>query len=203
MKNERKQVFSSKVLLAVAASFFIGCPDGWAIPATPISAVASVMQSSVVKGTVVDANGESIIGASVVVKSNTTIGSITDLDGKFELSNVPPQGVLVVSYVGYQTQEISYSGNQPLRIVLKEDTEMLDEVVVVGYGTQKKATLSGSVTSVGGEKLAQTPVTNVSQGLAGRLPGVVAVSNTSEPGYDGATITIRGVNTFPDFITIL
>ena len=73
---------------------------------------------------------------------------------------------------------------------------VLDEVVIVGYGAQKKATLSGSVTSVGGEKLAKTPVTNVSQGLAGRLPGVVAVSNTSEPGYDGATITVRGVNTF-------
>lgn len=79
---------------------------------------------------------------------------------------------------------------------MKEDTELLDEVVIVGYGAQKKATLSGSVTSVGGEKLAKTPVTNVSQGLAGRLPGVVAVSNTSEPGYDGATITVRGVNTF-------
>ena len=196
MKNEKKRVFSSKVLLAVTASFFIGCPDGWAVSAAPMSAVTSVMQSSVVKGTVVDATDDPIIGASVVLKNNTSVGTITDLDGNFEISNVPQQGILIVSYVGYQTQEISYSGNQPLRIVLKEDTEMLDEVVVVGYGTQKKATLSGSVTSVGGEKLAQTPVTNVSQGLAGRLPGVVAVSNTSEPGYDGATITIRGVNTF-------
>ena len=125
----------------------------------------------------------------------TTNGTVTDLDGNFTL-NVRSGATLRISYIGYLTQEVLTGNKDFIDIVLKEDNELLDEVVIVGYGTQKKATLSGSVTSVGGEKLVQAPVTNVSQSLAGRLPGVVAVANTSEPGYDDVTITIRGVNTF-------
>ena len=198
MKNEKKRVFSSKALLAVAASFFLGCPDGWAVPATPISAVASVMQSSVVKGTVIDANGEPIIGASVVMKGNTSVGTITDLDGKFEISNVPPQGVLLVSYVGYQAQEITYDGKRTLRIVLKEDTEVLDEVVVVGYGTQKKANLTGAVSAVQFDDIASMPVANTTNMLQGRLPGVVLSGNGAQAGHDTPEIRIRGVGTLGD-----
>ena len=87
-------------------------------------------------------------------------------------------------------------GKNKLMVLLEENSEILNDVVVVGYGVQKKATLSGAVTSVKGEDLVKSPVTNVSNGLAGRLPGVFAISNTAEPGYDGSTIRIRGVNTF-------
>lgn len=157
----------------------------------------SAMAQKVVTGTVTDARqGEPLIGVTVKEKG-TSNGAITDVDGKFSIK-VAPNTTLVVSYIGYSTKQVSVAGKTSLEIVLGEDSELLDDVVVVGYGTQKKATLSGAVTSVKGEELLKTPVTNVSQGLAGRLPGVVVVSNTAEPGYDGATIRIRGVNTFGD-----
>ena len=149
-----------------------------------------------VRGKVLDEKTkEALIGVSILEK-NTTNGTVTDFEGNFSLTVNSRNAILNISYIGYVTQQVSVDNNQVLEVLLKEDSEQLDEVVVVGYGAQKKATLSGSVTSVGGEKLARTPVVNLSQGIAGRLPGVVAVSNTSEPGYDGATITIRGVNTF-------
>ena len=104
------------------------------------------MQAGTVKGTVVDATGEPIIGANIMVKG-TTNGCITDIDGNFSLSNA--KGTLVVSFIGYKSQEIVVKGNETnLKVVLAEDSEMLDEVVVVGYGTQKKATMTGSVTVV-------------------------------------------------------
>lgn len=152
-------------------------------------------QTLTVKGTVLDAkSNEPLIGVSVIEKGSSN-GTMTDIDGNFNVK-VPKDAVLKFSYLGYQAQEISVNGKTLLNVVMKEDNAQLDEVVVVGYGLQKKATLSGSVTSVSGDKLAKVPVTNVSQGIAGRLPGVVVVSNTAEPGYDGATITVRGVNTF-------
>lgn len=198
MKDERKQLFSSKVLLAVAASFFLGCPDGLAASTMSVDAVAMVQQSSVVRGVVLDANGEPVIGASVVLKSNTSVGTITNLDGKFEISNVPPQGVLLVSYVGYQAQEMAYDGKRTLRIVLKEDTEMLDEVVVVGYGTQKKANLTGAVSAVQFDDIASMPVANTTNMLQGRLPGVVLSGNGAQAGHDTPEIRIRGVGTLGD-----
>lgn len=198
MKNERKQSFSSKTLLVVAASIFIGCPSGLTVSATPINAVSAGMQSSVVKGTVVDVNDEPVIGASVVLKGNASVGTITDLDGNFELSDIPRQGVLVISFVGYQNQEISYEGERSLRIVLKEDTEILDEVVVVGYGTQKKANLTGAVSAVQFDELASMPVANTTNMLQGRLPGVVLSGNGAQAGYDTPEIRIRGVGTMGD-----
>ena len=156
---------------------------------------AVLAQTSVVKGRVTDDKLKEPLTGVSVMEVGTTNGTVTDLDGNFTL-NVRSGATLRISYIGYLTQEVLTGNKDFIDIVLKEDNELLDEVVIVGYGTQKKATLSGSVTSVGGEKLVQAPVTNVSQSLAGRLPGVVAVANTSEPGYDDVTITIRGVNTF-------
>lgn len=193
MKNKRKQVLFSKVLLTMATSFFVGGPGNFAVAEIPLDRVAIVMQSLTVKGTVGDVNGESIIGASVVVKSNTTLGTITDLDGNFELTNVPAQGMLIVSYVGYKTKEVAYTQGRALKIVLEEDTETLDEVVVVGYGTQKKANLTGSVTSVNFDELATMPVANTTNMLQGRLPGVVLTGNGAQAGYDTPEIRIRGV----------
>ncbi|MEA5127460.1 MAG: TonB-dependent receptor [Proteiniphilum sp.] len=151
-------------------------------------------QQHTITGIITDINGETVIGASIQEKG-TTNGTITNVDGQFTLL-VQPDAVLVVSYIGYRTQEIAAVFNRTIHITLEEATETLEEVVVVGYGVQKKATLSGSVTSVRGDDIVNAPVMNVSNSLAGRMPGVVAISNNSEPGYDGATLRIRGVNTF-------
>lgn len=134
------------------------------------TAVEIVQQSMVVKGSVVDANGYPIIGANVMEKG-TTNGTITDLDGNFSL-NVSSKAVLVISYIGYKSQEVTVdkSNRKSLKISLKEDTELIDEVVVVGYGTQKKATLTGSVSSVGGEDLKKVSATNLSNALRVKLP---------------------------------
>ena len=96
---------------------------------------------------VVDATGEPVIGATVQVKG-TTNGTITDFDGNFTLNNVPEKGILVISYIGYKAQEVNISGKTSIKVVVKEDTEVLDEVVVVGYGVQKKVNLTGSISSI-------------------------------------------------------
>lgn len=158
-----------------------------------ISLAAAVAQS--VRGTVVDSNGEPVIGASVVV-TGTTIGSITDLDGNFSITGVAPSGHLDVSFVGYVTNKVAYHAGQNLRIVLEEDNKMLEEVVAVGYGTQKKANLTGSVANVDNKLLDNRPLTNLSSGLAGLLPGVSVVQTSGQPGSDIGTINIRGIGTF-------
>ncbi|MFC6858550.1 TonB-dependent receptor [Zunongwangia atlantica] len=148
-----------------------------------------------VSGTIIDETGLPLSGATVVEKG-TTNGTQADFDGNFSIEVANENATLVVSFVGYATQEVLIGGKSEIDIVLKEDTAALDEVVIVGYGVQKKETLTGAVSGVGGEELAQAPVTNISQGVAGRIPGVVAISNGGEPGYDGATLRVRGLSTF-------
>ena len=131
-----------------------------------------------------------VIGASVVVKG-TTNGTITGLDGDFSLSGVTKGSILVVSFVGYQNTEVKWNG-QPLTIVLKEDTKVLDEVVVVGYGTQKKANLSGAVAAVDGKVLQDRPITNIGQGLQGVVPNLnITMNNGGAPGAT-SSFNIRG-----------
>ena len=159
-----------------------------------VANVNAVQQSGTCKGVVKDATGEAIIGASVVVKG-TTNGSITDFDGNFELSGVKNGAILQVSYVGYITQEVKYNG-QSLNVVLKEDNMNLEEVVVVGYGTQKKANLTGSVANVNNKLIESRPITSVSAGLQGLLPGVTVTQRSGQPGADNGTIRVRGTGTF-------
>ena len=143
-----------------------------------------------VSGTVKSTNGESIIGANVKV-TGTTIGCITDIDGNFTLE-VPENAKLTVSYIGFQTQEVAINGKSSMSIVLKEDTEMLDEVVVVGYGTQKKVNLTGAVASVSMEKtLGDRPISNVAAALQGAVPGLKIESSSGAPG-DALSYNIRG-----------
>jgi TonB-linked SusC/RagA family outer membrane protein len=154
-------------------------------------AVASTQQNKrVLKGVVVDESGEPIVGATVMVKGSNN-GTITDLDGNFSISDVQPNASLVVSYVGYTNQTVSVAGKPTLRIVLKEDTKALDEVVVIGYGVVKKRDLTGSSVSVSGADLAEIPVTNAAQALAGKAAGVNIVSQNGAPGAD-VNITVRG-----------
>lgn len=147
-------------------------------------------QNKTITGLVVDGNGESIIGASVLVKG-TTNGIITDIDGKFTLNDVPEAGVIQISYIGYKTQEISAKNKANLKVVLVEDNEMLDEVVVVGYGVQKKSDVTGAMIRVGSEELNSRPVANAFEAMLGKAAGVDIVSN-ERPGEVG-TINVRGV----------
>lgn len=144
-------------------------------------------------GTITDANGEPIIGASVQVKG-THDGAVTDLDGRFSLSNVPKNATLLISYVGFTTQEVTWKGS-PLKIRLTEDQQSLNEVVVVGYGTQKKANLSGSVAQINGKALENRPINNVTSGLQGLMPGITITGTNGAPGMDGGSIRVRGVGT--------
>ena len=153
---------------------------------------AVMSQSLSVTGSVTDKNNqEPIIGASVLVEG-TTNGTITNADGEFTLSGVPTGGTIVVSYIGYTTQRIAVNGKTRLTIALAEDTEMLDEVVVVGYGVQKKVNLTGSVSAVKGDALERRPVADATQSLQGLVPGLmVSNSGTGRPGSSG-TLTLRG-----------
>ena len=154
------------------------------------------VQAQQVRGKVTDKTGEGIPGVTVIIKG-TSVGTITDIQGNYSIS-VPDDvndPVLVYSFVGYLSQEVPLGNQSEINISLKEDIKSLEEVVVVGYGEQKKATITGSVSTVGGKEIVQTPVTNVSNSLAGRLPGLTAVTRSGEPGNDGSTIRIRGANT--------
>ncbi|WP_303028783.1 TonB-dependent receptor [uncultured Duncaniella sp.] len=157
-----------------------------AAPAT----VQATPAAAKVTGEVLDATGEPLIGASVMVKG-TTDGVATDLDGRFTL-NVPMGATLVVSYVGYKTQEVNVNSDN-LVITLADDTAMLDEVVVVGYGTQKKATLTGAVATVGSEQLSNKgTLSSPVQALQGQVPGVIITRNSSAPGDESWGMKLRG-----------
>jgi len=148
-----------------------------------------IQQSNTITGVVVDANGEPIIGANVVVKG-TTNGTITDIDGRFSLE-APGNAVLSISYIGYNAQDVKIGNRSSIKIALKEDTQDLDEVIVVGYGTQKKSDLTGAVSSVKTAELQQTPMTSIDQGLVGRASGVLVTQTSGMPGAV-ASIRVRG-----------
>lgn len=147
-------------------------------------------QGKTVSGLVVDKTGEAVIGASVAVKG-TANGSITDFDGKFVLKNVPDEATLKISFVGYKTQEVSVKGKTTLRVTLEEDNELLDEVVVVGYGIQKKSDVTGAMARVGEKELKAMPVRNALEGMQGKTAGV-DITSSQRPGEVGG-ISIRGV----------
>ena len=158
--------------------FLMGVSTGtaYAVAESGITDVKITQQNDSCTGIVKDTTGETVIGASVVVKGSTN-GTITGIDGDFTLNNVPKGSTLVISFVGYETMEVKWTGT-PLNIILKDDTQMLDEVVVVGYGTQKKVNVTGAVSMVDSKVLESRPVQNVAQALQGQIPGL----NMSEIG---------------------
>lgn len=143
-----------------------------------------------VTGHVIDNNGEPIIGASVKVKG-TTNGTITDMDGNFTLSTNSDNSTIEISFVGYQSKTIKIKGNDFFKISLEEDSKLLDEVVVVGYGTQKRLTMTSAVATVKGDNI-KAPVANVSNQLGGQIPGIITRQSSGEPGKDAATVLLRG-----------
>ena len=156
-----------------------------------VISVQSVLQSVSVKGQVLDAEGIPVIGASVLEKG-TTNGVITDIDGNYSLNVSSKNAVVVISYIGYKTVELPASSPNLSKVILKEDTEVLDEVVVVGYGAQKKQTLTGSVTVVD-EKMFQNKgtVSNPLSAMQGQVPGLRITRSSAAPGEEGWGISIR------------
>lgn len=160
-----------------------------------ITAIAEAVQQQkkTITGTIVDAADVPIIGANII-EAGTTNGTVTDADGRFSL-NVENNAIIRISYIGYLEQDINTSGKASFNITLLEDTKALDEVVVVGYGTQKKATITGAISSTSGEELMKAPTVNFSNAFAGKLPGLTVVTRSGEPGSDNSTFRIRGSNT--------
>lgn len=175
--------------------FFGGMSIGMtnAFNTSEVSDVRIVQQNSVCKGVINDASGAGIIGASVLVKGSTN-GTITNMDGDFTLNGVKKGDVIIVSYMGYKTQEVKWDGT-PIHLILKEDTEVLDEIVVVGYGVQKKVNLSGSVASIDSKELQNRPIQNLTNGLQGLMPGVTITGTNGAPGMDNGSIRVRGTGT--------
>jgi len=153
-------------------------------------------QKLIATGLIKDGNNEPIASVSVA-QLGTDRATLSDLEGKFSLEVESDDAILQFTYVGYLTQEVAYQQN-PIHIVMEEDQAQLDEVVVVGYGTQKRETITGSVVAVKGQELAKSPALNLSSAIAGRVPGVVATNGSAEPGQDGSNIKIRGTNTLGD-----
>ena len=153
-------------------------------------------EKKMVNGVVLDATGMPVIGANVMEK-DTTNGTITDMDGKFSLE-VDKDATLVISYIGFADQEIKVGNQTSLSITLKEDAEALDEVVVVGFGTQKKANVTGAVATVTGEDLIKRPVYNVASSLQGKLPGLSISQASGQPGGESISMRVRGMGTFSD-----
>ena len=161
-----------------------------------LSVMTSAMafaQGNVVKGVVKDANGEAVIGASVVQKGNTKNASITDIDGNFSLNLPNGRGTILVSYIGMNTEEVSVTAGKAVTVTLTEDDSQLDEVVVVGFGQQKKASVVGAITQTTGEVLERAAgIGSVSAALTGNLPGVATIASTGQPGEEDPRIYIRG-----------
>ena len=198
-RNVKHYCSLSKKMVLGASLALIASGSVWATngnsPSPHADMIQSIMQQKTIKGTVVDETGEPIIGANVVEKG-TTNGVITDFNGEFTL-NVPLNCTVQVSYIGYVTKDIKItSTTNNLSIKLAEDTETLDEVVVVGYGVQKKVNLTGAVASVDFEEQTKSrPITTVSSALAGLSPGLQASSGSAMPGEDNTTLRVRGVGT--------
>lgn len=154
-------------------------------------------QDFVIKGTIKDVTGETLPGASVIEKG-TTNGTQTDFEGNFTLTVKSSDPVLIISFLGYETKEIQVNSQDKLEIILKEDTTSLEEIVVVGYGTQKKVTLTGAVANIKTKEIQETQTANLANNLQGRIPGLVINTRGGEPGSDAVSILIRGISTTGD-----
>ncbi len=156
---------------------------------------SSIIAQSTVTGTVSDDSGTPLPGVSVVI-DGTSVGVSTDFDGLYSIEVENDDAVLLFSYIGFLRQEVPVNGQTTIDVQMKEDVQSLEEVVVVGYGTQKRATVSGAVASVKGEELTKSPTVNITNSLSGRVAGLFVQQASAEPGNDGATIRIRGSNTY-------
>lgn len=168
---------------------------GKAVVILPSDQEIAVRQQKFVSGKVTDSSGAALPGVTVFVKG-TTSGTITGADGSYTLANVTADAILVFSFIGMKTQEVPVAGKTTLTITMEEETVGIDEVVVVGYGVQKKLHLTGSVSQVTAKELVKTPASNVSQLLVGKMPGIISSQSNGAPGSDGVTLLVRGYSTW-------
>lgn len=190
MSKQRKRLYAKVCLLL----FFLNIPFiAFAVHTLP--ATVEVQQNRVVKGVVKDEKGELLIGVNVVVKDNPALGTVTDVDGAFTLS--VPQGTknLRVSYIGYKELDIRLGEKNSLNIILEEDAQQLGEVQVIAYGTQKKVTVTGAISSIGSDELLKTPAASMGNALSGKMPGLSSVQYSGQPGGDDPTLLVRGIGT--------
>lgn len=189
LKTSENQLIEPEADKMLATNALLAKADG------QVQSIARVVDN-LVKGKVTDTEkGEPIPGVSIVLKGSTK-GTNTDANGTYSMA-VPAQGaVLVFSFVGYDKQEVIVGNQTQINVALKPDMKELNEVVVVGFGTQKKATVTGAIASVSTKELVQSPVANISNALVGRMPGLFAVQGSGEPGNNASTLRIRGVSTF-------
>ena len=150
----------------------------------------SLAQQNVVEGTVTDQNGNPLLGVNVIQK-NTSNGTATDFDGNFQL-NVPQDGILVFSFIGFETKEVAVDQRQRVDVVLSEDSESLDEVVLIGYGTQQRQDVNGSVSSIESDEIENIPQVSIDQLMQGRASGVTISQNSGKPG-SAVSVRIRGI----------
>ena len=143
-----------------------------------------------VTGVVTDENNETLIGAAVKLQG-TTVATITDIDGKYKIQVPDGNAVLEISYIGYHTATEKVGNRSVINFIMQDDIELLDEVIVVGYGVQKKSSMTSAVSAMKGDDLIKAPATNVTSLLGGRLPGISSVQETGEPGVDGAALRVR------------
>ena len=195
-KNESKLLSLQGIAKASAfclllSAFSVNAAMAAPAPAGTVDEVMAVQQGQKVTGVVVDGTGEPVIGANVVVKG-TTNGTITDFDGNYTIEGVPADGVLVISYIGYLSQEIPVGNQSAINVTLKEDTQTLDEVVVVGYGTMRKSDVTGSISTAKGEEMLKAQNFSALDNLRGKAAGVNIFSNSSQPGAYGSRVVIRG-----------
>src|SRR5574344_1106436 len=173
MKNEFKS--SLRILSFMVFAFFLSL---------------SCYAQSAITGVVNDANKEPLIGASILVKGSNR-GTMTGLDGKFSI-NAKKNDVLVFSYVGMKNKEVKLDSSNPIVVTMSDDVASIDEVVVVGYGTQKRGSITGSVSTVSDKELLKAPTMSLSNVVGARVSGIAAVQSSGQPGSDNATLTLRG-----------
>ena len=177
-----------RIIFATALCLTIASPAYNVQAATNVA--QEVKQEGTIRGKVIDNTGEPVIGANVTVKG-TTNGTITDIDGNFTLTNA--KGTLVISFIGYKTVEVPIAGKNTINVKLQEDSELLDEVVITGYGSAPKASLTSAITQVKGEDVFKNRgIANTTVALQGEVPGLVVTRSSTRPGSEGAAIKIRG-----------
>ena len=198
-KNESKLLSLQGIAKASAfclllSAFSVNAAMAAPAPAGTVDEVMAVQQGKKVTGVVIDGTGEPVIGANVVVKG-TTSGTITDFDGNYTIEGVSANDVLVISYIGYLSQEVPVGNQSMIKVTLKEDTQTLDEVVVVGYGTMKKSDVTGSISTAKGDDLVKNQSFSALDNLRGKVSGVNIFSNSSQPGAYSNRVVIRGIAT--------
>lgn len=191
---------TNQPISAVLKQLFAGTDNTWKLSGRQIvigrsvaTAAATPRKITRITGVVRDQNNDPLIGVTIRIKARPNIGTATDINGKY-LLDVYPDEVLEFSYVGYKSQDVSVAGQEIVDVVMLQNDAILDAVEVVGYGVQKKISVIGSQQTIATKEL-KVPVANLTQGLAGRVSGLVSVQRTSEPGFDDANIYIRGIST--------